>query len=97
MHPLFLPPLMGLQEDYVEGLETDMSQELRRMMLNLESKRVRYLLRLYHRTRLSKIEKYAANIMEDNDMHSRLSKYVCLCVCVLCACVCEMRRGAMKH
>lgn len=46
-------------------MEQDMAQELRRMVLSLENKRVRYLLRLYHRTRLRKIEKFAACIMEE--------------------------------
>ncbi len=55
-------------------MESDMSQELRRMVLNLENKRVRYLLKLYHRTRLKKIEKFAASIAADDQVQGRLSE-----------------------
>lgn len=39
----------------------------------LQVKRVRYLLKLYYRTRLKKIEKYAACILDDDSMSAKLS------------------------
>ncbi|KAF5830729.1 hypothetical protein DUNSADRAFT_14111 [Dunaliella salina] len=65
---------LSAQEEYVEALESDMCQELRRMVLSLENKRVRYLLKLYHRTRLQKIEKFAASIVADEQYQDRLSE-----------------------
>lgn len=64
------------QEGLVEQLESDMSQELRRMMMNLENMRVRYLLKMYHRTRLKKIEKFAASIAADDEADDKLSGWV---------------------
>eukprot|EP00798_Chlamydomonas_sp_ICE-L_P003202 gene3202-13222_t len=70
--------------------QEDMEQELRRMVFSLEVKRVRYLLKLYlktrlrkiekyllklyYKTRLRKIEKYAAMILDDDEMSKRLCK-----------------------
>mmetsp|Transcript_15856 Transcript_15856/g.43069 ORF Transcript_15856/g.43069 Transcript_15856/m.43069 type:complete len:220 (-) Transcript_15856:373-1032(-) len=65
---------LSAQEEYEEALESDMSQELRRMVLSLENKRVRYLLKMYHRTRLQKIEKFAASIVADDQYKDRLSE-----------------------
>ena len=74
----FCPPACFVKEKLVEDLEQDMAQELRRMMLSLENKRVRYLLKLYHRTRLKKIEKFAASIVADPEYYKRLSECVAL-------------------
>ncbi len=61
------------QEEYCEQLEGDMGAELKRMMLGLEVRRVRYLLKAYHRTRLLKVERFAATIMDNDDLRTRLS------------------------
>jgi hypothetical protein len=42
-------PLPCTQEEHVESLEQDMEQELQRMALSLELKRIRYLIKLYYR------------------------------------------------
>uniref|UniRef100_A0A7S0WZE6 DNA replication complex GINS protein SLD5 n=1 Tax=Chlamydomonas leiostraca TaxID=1034604 RepID=A0A7S0WZE6_9CHLO len=62
------------KEEQVEGLESAGTQELERMIYSLEVKRVRYLLKLYYRTRLHKIEKYAAAILDDEAQASKLSQ-----------------------
>ncbi|GFH08240.1 GINS complex, Sld5 component [Haematococcus lacustris] len=61
------------QEEYTEQLEQDVEQETRRMVLSLENKRVRYLVKLYYRTRLRKIERFAACILDDENYSNRLS------------------------
>lgn len=47
--------------------------ELPRLMYSYELKRVRYLLQSYHRTRLTKIEKFILHILEKEEVLNRLS------------------------
>ncbi len=84
----------------MQDMENDKDQELKRMMLGLEVRRVRcgavtpgptlqtapfchcmlapcrFLLTLYYRTRLQKVERQAATLMADDDMAVRLSTCV---------------------
>ena len=48
--------------------------ELPRLMYSYELKRVRYMLQAYHRTRLSKIEKFILHILEKEEVLNRLSE-----------------------
>jgi len=68
--------LFCLQEELVEQLESDITQELRRIMLNLENMRLKFLLKMYHKTRLKKIEKFAASIAADDEASRKLSRCV---------------------
>lgn len=52
---------MYLQDEVVEDLERDPAADMKRMVFNLELKRIRYLLRLYLRTRLHKVEMHATH------------------------------------
>eukprot|EP00955_Chlamydomonas_euryale_P057671 356868-Chlamydomonas_euryale.AAC.8 len=63
----------GMQDEAVEDLERNPSAEMKRMVFSLELKRIRYLLRLYLRTRLHKIERMAAYVLGREEALSRLS------------------------
>lgn len=63
------------QEETVETLDTDMDKELPKIIYQLENRRVRYLLKTYLRTRLKKIEKYAAHVLDATpEYRQRLSQ-----------------------
>lgn len=65
------------QIEHQEGVITDYREnpqmELPRLMYSYELKRVRYLLQSYHRTRLTKIEKFILHILEKEEVLNRLS------------------------
>jgi GINS complex subunit 4 len=68
-----LQALVKQQEEAVEDLEKDHRHELKRTVFSLELKRAKYLLRLYLRTRLFKIESQAAHILGHQELIDRLS------------------------
>ncbi|KAG1666152.1 hypothetical protein FOA52_011564 [Chlamydomonas sp. UWO 241] len=68
-----LQAAVSRQDEAVEDLERNPTAEMRRMVYNLELKRIRYLLRLYLRTRLHKLERMAAYVLANEDLLERLS------------------------
>ena len=68
-----LQGLVKQQEDAVEDMDKDHRMELKRTVFSLELKRAKYLLRLYLRTRLGKIESQAAHILGHQELIDRLS------------------------
>lgn len=63
-----------MQEGVIADYRDNPQMELPRLMYSYELKRVRYLLQAYHRTRLSKIEKFILHILEKDEVLSRLSE-----------------------
>ncbi|KAF8337347.1 GINS complex Sld5 component [Cantharellus anzutake] len=65
------------QSEMVEHLQSDPrtseEEHFRIVLIQTEAERVRYLLRSYLRTRLYKVEKYAAHIIATPDLRGRLS------------------------
>ena len=63
-----------IQEGVIADYRDNPQMELPRLMYSYELKRVRYLLQAYHRTRLSKIEKFILHILEREEVLNRLSE-----------------------
>lgn len=63
-----------MQEGVIADYRDNPKMELPRLMYSYELKRVRYLLQAYHRTRLSKIEKFILHILEKEEVLMRLSE-----------------------
>ena len=63
-----------IQEGVIADYRDNPQMELPRLMYSYELKRVRYLLQAYHRTRLSKIEKFILHILEKEEVLDRLSE-----------------------
>jgi len=66
--------MVTLQEGVIADYRDNPQMELPRLMYSYELKRVRYLLQAYHRTRLSKIEKFILHILEKEEVLNRLSE-----------------------
>ena len=73
----------GQEEAAAEAEASGAGGDLVRVVLLSELERVKYLMRVYLRTRLHKIEEHAAAILDDAEVHDRLSpreqQYVQVC------------------
>lgn len=64
---------LSQQEGNVELLESDMQNEIRRVVYKMDILRVRYLLKSYLRARLSKIERFAGLVLDTAELQTCLS------------------------
>ena len=74
LHPQCVMLKMSAQEGVIADYRDNPQMELPRLMYSYELKRVRYLLQCYHRTRLSKIEKFVLHVLEKDEVLARLSE-----------------------
>ena len=66
------------QEEKIALYSQQQEMELARVMYEFELRRAKYLLQMYHRTRLHKIEQFFMWVLDMPEVHGRLSTKVSL-------------------